>query len=273
MRYKIRYIDRVYKPIKNIALDIGNICHKVLELKFSPEEKPSFSNLMAVLNEGFEGDNEHLLGLKDISAEYFEDYYLTNPKSNKTYRDKIDIFIKKIQKENIEEDWSVVAVEFPFSFKYSNFVITGKIDRIDVNSQGEYRVVDYKTANVPYSDKDLKTPMQMFIYAMAVKEKFGSYPIRFEYDFVLLDEKREAMSRGWERRGANQLQKLTEERNNYYNTGKFPPCPSPLCYYCDYRGEECPYYSLWTPQNKVYNQVNMEYNTVEGKKSEEDFVW
>ena len=50
--------------------------------------------------------------------------------------------------------------------------------------------------------------------------------------------------------------------------GKWFPSPSPLCYWCfacennptasKYK-KECQYYSLWTPNNKVYD-VNKTYN-------------
>ena len=173
-----------------------------------------------------------------------------------------------------DDEWKTIAVEMPFNIEYRGFQLTGKIDRVDINSNGDYKVVDYKTANVVYDDKKLKTPLQMYIYALAIRDKYGKFPIEFEYDFVVLNQISKAMSKGWEKRGDRALNKLIDEREAYYTIKDFPPKPTHLCYYCSYRNQECEYYSLWNPDNKTF-EVNKEYIpfSEQGSKKIEEFEW
>ena len=276
-QYKLHYVDGIYKHQEAIALDIGNLCHKILELQRDPTSNIPTEKLLDILNNGYVDENEKVQGgIFAIKEKYFEEYITTNAKSGLSYIDKMNNFRDYIVNYKPDNEWQTIAVEMPFSIEYRGFMLTGKIDRVDINMYGDYKVVDYKTANVVYEDKKLKTPLQMYIYALAIKEKFGKFPVEFEYDFVVLNQKAKAMSKGWESRGDRALNKLIDSKEAYYAIKDFPPKPTPLCYYCSYRGQECEYYSLWTPENKVYYN-NKEYipfamgNNLITKQ--EDFIW
>lgn len=267
-QYKLKYIDKIYKDKASIALKIGNLCHKILELQRDPTSKISLKELNDILQKGYYSEKENIDGIEKISKNFYEEFVEINSKSNLSYIEKIKAFEDKIKSYKPDSHWRVVATELPFELQYGEFILNGKIDRIDKNEDGFYRVVDYKTSNAVYKDKDLATPLQMFIYALAIKEIYGEYPIEFVYDFVLLNETKTAMKKGWESRGKKALDNIVKSRKEYYDSNIFPPKPTPLCYWCDYREEECEYYSLWSPINKTF-EVNKEYEAGENKKSDD----
>lgn len=273
-QYKLHYVDGIYKHQEAIALDIGNLCHKILELQRDPTSNTPIEKLLEILDNGYADSKEKINGTFKIKEKYFEDYITTNAKSGLNYVDKMSNFRDYIINYKPDDEWKTIAVEMPFSIEYRGFQLTGKIDRVDINSNGDYKVVDYKTANVVYEDKKLKTPLQMYIYALAIKEKYGKFPIEFEYDFVVLNQISKAMSKGWEKRGDRALNKLIDEREAYYTIKDFPPKPTPLCFWCPYIEKECEYYSLWKPDNKTF-EVNKEYIpfSEQNSKKIEEFEW
>lgn len=272
--YKLHYVDGIYKKQDSISLRVGNLCHKILELQRNPQGKHyTTEELLEILENGYEDGREQIVGLKFIQDNYFEDYYTVNSKSGLNYKQKLEIFEKCVSEYIPDKEWETIAVELPFEITYKDFILSGKIDRLDINKAGDYKVTDYKTANVVYQPKELKTPLQMYIYALAVQKMYKKFPTNFEYDFIVLGEKRAAMEPGWETRGEKLLDKLVEDRSAYYMSEEFPPKPSPLCYWCPYYKQECEYYSLWTPENKTFF-VNKKYESGQtNTPTKKEFIW
>ena len=48
-QYKLHYVDGIYKQQDAIALDIGNLCHKILELQRDPNSNTTMENLLDIL--------------------------------------------------------------------------------------------------------------------------------------------------------------------------------------------------------------------------------
>lgn len=277
-RYYLHYIQRERAETKSIALEIGNLCHKIMENKYLG----SNIDLQKELYSGYP-DDEEIKGLDTIQKEYFDEWLTAGRKSGLTYEEKIKTFKKKIDEPINNAEWEAIGCEVPFEIEYDGLTIVGKIDRIDRNKNGDYKVTDYKTSDAVYDEKDLRAPLQMLIYALAIKDMYGRYPIDFEYDFILLGEKAKAMTDTKSiEKGIKNLDKIIDLRNELYKGKLFIPKASPLCYWCDYccNGDKkddkvkclCDYYSLWTPNNKTFS-VNKKYEIGSEKNKEEDFVW
>lgn len=280
-RYYLHYIQKQHADTKSIALEIGNLCHKIMENKYLGLN----IDLQKEIYSGYP-DNEEIKGIDEIQKEYFDEWMIEGRKSGLSYEEKINIFKKKIDEPINDKGWTTIGCEVPFEIEYGGITIVGKIDRIDKNKNGDYKVTDYKTSDAVYSERDLKTPLQMLIYALAIKNMYGCYPIDFEYDFLLLDKKAKAMTDDKSiERGLKLLDKIIILRNKLYKdrTGElFEPKASPLCYWCDYccNGDKkddkvkclCDYYSLWTPNNKTFS-VNKKYEIGLRKNEEEEFIW
>lgn len=278
MKYKIKYVDKNYVQSEAIHLDLGNILHKVLEIKYRQiinSEKVDYEYLHKVILEGISEETEKdkgsfLQGLNQIKKKYGDNAFAeTNVKSNLSYNDKMTNFYKYLEEDKLEKDWKPFRVEQDFEFSYNeNTVLTGFIDRIDINSEGELRVVDYKSSNKVFDHKDLTTPLQMLIYALACENLFNKTPVEYQYDMILLGEKQSACTKGYYNRGIKKLDKILNEIKECEANSIYSPKPTPLCHWCDYSMTNpdipfyleniCEYYCLWTPDNKTF-QKNKEF--------------
>lgn len=286
MQYKLKYIDENYSSVSTLALEMGTLLHKILELQYTKAP----DNLLEVLDNGYSAEN--ISGLNVLREKYFEDYIAVGRKSGLTYNQKINLFKNRLKSDiyNIGQEWEVLACELPFKLKYDkDILITGKIDRVDKNIvTGDLRVIDYKSSDAVYADKELNNALQMYIYALALKNKYDKMPVEYIYDFILLGEQAKALTK---KNYANSMQKkldtLIADLKENYKTTEFKPKPSPLCYWCPYNQQGCvddikynslcEYYSLWTPNIKTF-AVNKPWDETQPpprpqSKQQKDFIW
>lgn len=260
-----------------IALKMGSIAHKVLELKGDTliDGKPvDYDALREVLAKGYIGsnvsDDDEVVGVKKIREMFgFEEFYKTEG-DDCNYEQKLKIFSERVLPKAMEEDdWGVIETEHHFSFIYllpykdtvKRIRFVGFIDRIDQRDD-EYRVVDYKTSRKTYDSKKTTTSMQMMIYALAIYLEYGKVPNEYQYSFVFLDEKQDANTPGYLKRGIKKIDKLLTDIFTNADEGVWSNKPSPLCYWCDYNetgviydpiiGGLCQKYCEWTPSSKTF---------------------
>ena len=173
-QYNLKYGEKKYTKETTLALELGSLCHLILELKcnYIKGGKPvDYDYLHFILKYGSVDTNEktkeHILGVDELKRKYFEEWYEPEP----------------------------------FEFVYKNRVIfNGFIDRVDINVYGSFRCLDYKTSKAPFLANKVVTSLQFGIYAMAIYQEFGQIPVSFLYRFILIDEDQKAMTTGWERR-------------------------------------------------------------------------
>lgn len=294
MQYKLKYIDEKTSTDTSIALELGSLLHYVLEQKFYmlKEGCIDYSKLEKILNLGVvpdENDNktkEQILGIKELQKKYFELWYEKDEKSKMTYPEKLKIYDKVLHEELEDKDWIPYKAEHPFEFVYKNrAIIHGFIDLICINKDGEFMVKDYKSSKKVFDDKHNATAQQMGIYGLAILNEFGKVPIKYQYDFILLDKYQSAMTTGWGSRLIKKLDRILDLIDESTKTKIYKPKPSPLCFWCSYcktnpdakkYNQECEYYCLWTPFEKTFS-TNKIYNPDEilkiNKRKNAIFDW
>lgn len=72
----------------------------------------------------------------------------------------------------------VEGVEVNHSTRIEGIEYKGTMDRIEVNPDGGYEIIDFKVSKNPAPYKDLEKNVQMNMYAYFVKEKYGSLPAK-----------------------------------------------------------------------------------------------
>ena len=277
-QYKLKYIDKKYSKDTSIALELGSLCHYVLESKgkmIVSGETVDYEKLNNILMNGVtetdEKTKEELLGVNQLKRKYFEVWHEADNASGASYDEKIKLFDKVLHDEMEETDWKPTYFEKPFEFVWDNKVILkGFIDRIDTKD-GQYRTVDYKTSKKVYEQSKLATSLQFGVYALAILNEFGVLPIESEYRFILIDDKQYALTKGWENRLIKAMDKVFGDIEASEKKSVFVPKPSPLCHWCNfcqtnpeatiYRNE-CEYFSKWTPTQKTF-EVNKKWNALE----------
>ena len=278
LQYRYKYIEKKYSQDTSIALELGSLCHYVLEQKgkmIVSGETVDYEKLNDILMNGVtetdEKTKEELLGVNQLKRKYFEVWHEADNASGASYDEKIKLFDKVLHDEMEETDWKPTYFEKPFEFVWDNKVILkGFIDRIDTKD-GQYRTVDYKTSKKVYEQSKLATSLQFGVYALAILNEFGVLPIESEYRFILIDDKQYALTKGWENRLIKAMDKVFGDIEASEKKSVFVPKPSPLCHWCNfcqtnpeatiYRNE-CEYFSKWTPTQKTF-EVNKKWNALE----------
>ena len=278
LQYRYKYIEKKYSQDTSIALELGSLCHYVLEQKgkmIVSGETVDYEKLNDILMNGVtetdEKTKEELLGVNQLKRKYFEVWHEADNASGASYDEKIKLFDKVLHDEMEETDWKPTYFEKPFEFVWDNKVILkGFIDRIDTKD-GQYRTVDYKTSKKVYEQSKLATSLQFGVYALAILNEFGVLPIESEYRFILIDDKQYALTKGWENRLIKAMDKVFGDIEASEKKTVFVPKPSPLCHWCNfgqtnpeatiYRNE-CEYFSKWTPTQKTF-EVNKKWNALE----------
>lgn len=286
-QFNLKYGEKKYTKETTLALELGSLCHLILELKcnyIKAGKHVDYDYLHFILKYGSidtnEKTKEHILGVDELKRKYFEEWYEPDNASGMTYEEKMEVFKKVLKEEmNHASIWHPIYAELPFEFVYKDRIIfNGFIDRVDINIFGGFRVTDYKTSKKQFESAKVVTSLQFGIYAMAIYQEFGQIPVSFLYRFILLDEDQMAMTSGWEKRLEKTLDNLLDKIDKCKKSGIWLPKPSPLCHWCNYSvtnpkahefKNDCEYYSLWTPENKVW-AVNKRYNALDnaGKKSD-----
>ena len=278
LQYRYKYIEKKYSQDTSIALELGSLCHYVLEQKgkmIVSGETVDYEKLNDILMNGVtetdEKTKEELLGVNQLKRKYFEVWHEADNASGASYDEKIKLFDKVLHDEMEETDWKPTYFEKPFEFVWDNKVILkGFIDRIDTKD-GQYKTVDYKTSKKVYEQSKLATSLQFGVYALAILNEFGVLPIESEYRFILIDDKQYALTKGWENRLIKAMDKVFGDIEASEKKSVFVPKPSPLCHWCNfcqtnpeatiYRNE-CEYFSKWTPTQKTF-EVNKKWNALE----------
>ncbi|QHJ85003.1 MAG: hypothetical protein [Bacteriophage sp.] len=278
MQWKYKYLDHMYPEVSSLAMEIGTILHKGMELKaeaiqIGKEVNYTFlkDQIMNGCDEVTDKNTQHLLGINELKGKYWEDWGEPD-KFGRTYDQKLDLYFSEVLPSRMEDkDWEIVGCEISFEYVYDNRIrVQGFIDRVDRDrNTGKYRVVDYKSSKKVFPDSEIKTPLQMYFYDCAIFVLYGQIPTEHEYDFILLDKQQcspEICTKGYLKRGAKKVNKLLDSMDDVRNTLMAAPKPTPLCYWCPYHTNSpnadpkyrgtCQYHLLWTPTQRNFNVLN-----------------
>lgn len=120
-----------------------------------------------------------------------------------------------------------------------DIVVVGAIDRIDVDAEGHLHVIDYKTNRRARSRAQVRSSLQLAIYALATRELFGRLPASVALDFVVAGVR---VSVPVEELDLDAVPGRLTAAAQRIRSGEDTPTPNRLCDWCDFRAI-CP---AWT---------------------------
>lgn len=262
-KWTYRYIDNIKFDEQNIHLDYGSAVHKGLE------------NALLDLKVNHKIDAEDFLQ----TVKQLQYNYAYGDPEKELYWYAIKDMERLIHYQGFYEkikNKEIVGVEDEFDLKIPTMFcgeevkinIKGYIDLIYRDSDNKLVVVDHKTSKKKFDKKKRRTNLQIPIYFMAIKDKYGEYPKSGIYNFTKLNTFQEQLF----------TQKVTQEQNELMNKrnpkkvwSKDPEDsrkeiiqafkdmnnkkvreiakPTALCHWCEYK-PICPSASNWKPKEK-----------------------
>lgn len=168
--YYYKYIVKL-PMIGNHHLSFGNTIHLTLQ-RFAEEKARRFSQSQMSLFKNQETVSEITIEelLEMYKASWQDDWYESKDQKEK-YRAKG----KKMLNDWFSSQHSIkqppLFIEKPFTIKINDAIVTGKIDRIDMLSDGTVAIVDYKTGR-PKEKLDAEDKRQLLVYQLAVEQVF-----------------------------------------------------------------------------------------------------
>jgi DNA helicase-2/ATP-dependent DNA helicase PcrA len=170
----------------------------------------------------------------DLMKELFEKNWLSSGYDNKEHeirrREQGLRILTKFYEDN-HDPWVIPAfIEKNFNIKIGDYMLTGRIDRIDKLPDGVYEVIDYKTSESKAIDQMKK--LQLYLYALVCRDIFRIPATKLSFYF-LEDGKKVSISTGYD-----ELDSVKEDILNYIEQIRktdFVPTPGFLCQFCDYR--------------------------------------
>jgi putative RecB family exonuclease len=227
--YRFRVIDRIPEP-PTPATARGTLVHAVLERLF---DKPAAERVPAAAADMLEpewvrlcADDPGLAAL--LSDEEERARFLADAHAALTGYFRLE---DPRRLEPAEREWYVEA-ELD-----SGLRLRGYVDRLDVSTAGDIRVVDYKTGKVPLEAYEASALFQMKFYALVIWRLRGVIPRMLQLMYlsgdgqVLRYSPDEADLRATERK----LEALWAAISRARETGDWRPRPSRLCDWCRHK--------------------------------------
>jgi DNA helicase-2/ATP-dependent DNA helicase PcrA len=221
LKFKYNSVLRIPTPQKGY-FNVGTSVHAVYEEMIRQKmqgKSPSVADAKTMLNDNWDGsaytsttheqqDKNKMENMLDI----WFDFEQSNP--NET----IDV-----------EQW--------FDLELDGNHFAGSIDRIDKTPDGEYIIIDYKTGKTTLSKKKMKEDVQLALYCLAVKEKYGKLPVQAGHFYVHPDQSEMRLVDVVEKEVDAVVDRVKEAAKGILNED-FEIVKQPNCRYCDY-GEIC----------------------------------
>ncbi|WP_094228529.1 ATP-dependent helicase [Methanolobus psychrotolerans] len=168
LKFKYNYVLRIPTPQKGY-FNVGTKVHAVYEEMTRQKlqgKSPSVTDAKTMLNDNWDGSAY-------TSA--------TREKQEKTKMENmLDIWFD-FEQHNPNE---TIDVEQWFDLELDGKHFAGSIDRIDKTPAGDYIIIDYKTGKTTLSKKKMKEDVQLALYCLAVREKYGKLPLQAGHFYV-----------------------------------------------------------------------------------------
>jgi RecB family exonuclease len=221
-RFRYAYIDRL-PGVPGPHLSFGNSIHAALEAFYDRKLPtcPTEEELLDLLYHAWDST-----GFREQSREEQVAFY----------RHAQDV-LRRFHRREAPTYRLPAATEAWFELPVGyEAVVVGSIDRVDVDDDGRFHVIDYKTNRKVKDRGRVAGSLQLAIYALATRHLFGALPATVCLDFVVPGVKVEVPIDDIDLEGARATILDAAEA---IRAERFEPTPNPLCDWCDFRNV-CP---------------------------------
>jgi DNA helicase II / ATP-dependent DNA helicase PcrA len=173
-QYKISYILKI--PMKGSHyFSFGNTIHLTLQRFYQEVQKLNSVTQGSLFDLSVPEKKVDTIQVPSLEKllEIYENAWIgdwyESEKQRKGYHEKGKDLLKTFYKDN-SESWTIpVALEGGFKIKVGEYIITGKIDRVDQLEDGSLAIIDYKTG-APKEKLSSDDQQQLLLYQKAASE-------------------------------------------------------------------------------------------------------
>lgn len=218
-KYKFSYILRL--PKKEFEYHtLGRFVHKVLE-EFH----------LTIIN-GFSGNYSKLMSevYKSALTEY---RHKLSEASKKEAFEIVDKYLKRFIINGGSEAQKVISVEKSFNIEIRpHLILNGMIDRVQIDNDGIYHVVDYKTTKSLSYIKDDKLQLLTYAYVLLCENPQID---RVRTSYIMLRHNSDFITDEFSKEKILQIKEIYEDYADKISAEqKWDPNPTKLCRYCDF---------------------------------------
>ena len=160
--WKLTYLDHE-EGVSNSFADFGTFAHEILE-KYAKGEAEIYE-LASMYEEEYN---------KAVPLPFPPNKYVSL--ADKYYEAGLNYF------ENFEGfgDYEIVQAEKELEFTVDKYKVTGYIDLLLKDKDGNFHIFDHKSSTVKSakSDKAKEYWKQMYLYSIAIYQEYGVYPVK-----------------------------------------------------------------------------------------------
>jgi len=229
LQYKLGFILRLPRE-GNPSLSFGRTIHDTFfqYLKENLEKNKIGQNSLFKKTSG-QKEDVSLKRLEEIYKKCWLDEWYKDAEQKEEFRKLGKEMLKNFYDDCVKTKPRVKELEFPFNFKLGDYLIKGKIDRIDETLDG-LEFLDYKTGRP--KKEAIEDKRQLIIYQMAGETLFREKIACLSYYYPGTGEKQSflASKEDLERVKEDFLKVIEEIKKE-----NFAPRPSEMCKYCDFK--------------------------------------
>ena len=222
LKFRFSYVDQLPgEPSPHLSW--GSTIHKVLELWWDQKlpKPPPVEFLYQALYDHW--DDEGFAGMsRDEKLEWYSHARTVLARHHARYAPRYRPAVAT-------EEWFEVDID-------SDIVLVGSIDHVERTDDGGIGIVDWKTNRKAKPRERVASSLQLAVYALAARALWGQEPQWVALDFVVPGVRVAVDRRDIDVDGA--VRRIQEVAGRIRDE-IFPPAPTRLCDWCDYRSM-CP---------------------------------
>ncbi len=232
-KYKLGNVLKI-PTFGKFQFTFGDTIHQTLN-QFLAEYYSAGSSLQKDLFGNPVKDDPKKLNLDDLLAMYEKNWssdWFEDEKQEKEYFEKGKKALKNFYEDFQKQKPEVWVLERPFKIKVGDYMIAGRIDRVDKIDKDKVEIIDYKTG---MSKQKLSTQdrRQLLLYQIAVEEDLNKKVGNLTYYYLEDDIKISFV--GDEKDKEKLKEKILSQISEIQNLN-FKPKPNPhVCGFCDFK--------------------------------------